>query len=223
MRRLAARALIVVALSLVALSGCGQAQPGGDERRTDDVAQETPTDDVADAVDDGAWVRGDEPWRGILTAGAEVGPEGVSVDGWPELPAAAPAYRYRPSAVEDQPCVYTTGDAAIALAAVTTGGIGNHDHTVANVVPGPDEQILVPVLWGRVDDAAGREHRHPSPLRDRAVLRTAGGRPGACRPGPAGRCECRRRARGRRRRADERLRGEREPALRVQLVVRCGG
>lgn len=90
MGRLVARALAMV--SLLAVAACGEAGSGDDERAPDDVAG---TDD------DRAWVRGDEPWRGILAAGTEVGPEGVSVDGLPELPAAAPAYRYRPSAVED--------------------------------------------------------------------------------------------------------------------------
>ena len=321
MGRLVARALAMV--SLLAVAACGEADPAApsptDAERT--------TAGADGAAEEGAWVRGDEPWRGILTAGAEVGPEGVSVDGWPELPTAAPAYRYRPSTVEDlrtvaelyaggpvepgtmpggspdlvgfevadgwfhaygglfgpvtypplysswswtdrrwredppdisldvmmscpadtpvpaeaiaffrrldlevepngrmdcvedvvwarfdvllgglpvvgtialamvdadgrvvdasapfmtveplgelelaptaeivrrmaygpgqvpedpacgdQPCVYTTGAAELALAAVTTGGTGHHDHTVANAVPGPDEQILVPVL-----------------------------------------------------------------------------
>lgn len=46
----------------------------------------------------------------------------------------------------EEPCDFTTAEAALALAIVSTGGIGGHDHTVGNVVPGPDVSLLVPVL-----------------------------------------------------------------------------
>ena len=123
-----------------------------------------------DCVGEVVWARFDVLLGGLsvvgMTASAMVDADGRVVDataplmnfeplGELELAPTAEVVRrlaYGPGQVPedpacgDEPCVYTTSDAALALAAVTTGGIGNHDHTVANAVPGQNVQLLVPVL-----------------------------------------------------------------------------
>lgn len=47
------------------------------------------------------------------------------------------------------PCALTTRAASISLAPVVNGGIGGHDHTVTNLVPGVVQTILLPALWAR--------------------------------------------------------------------------
>lgn len=58
------------------------------------------------------------------------------------------------------PCVFSTRDASLALSAFRIGGLGHHDHTPSNVVPGRDEQLLLPVLRAPARGATDTLTRH---------------------------------------------------------------
>jgi hypothetical protein len=76
-----ARILAAVAV-MITTAACGQAGVGAGDGPT----QKAETQDAA-------WVRGDEPWRGLLASAGEPDAGAVSFDGVPSMPATAPAYR----------------------------------------------------------------------------------------------------------------------------------
>lgn len=45
-----------------------------------------------------------------------------------------------------EPCEYSTRSASVALGLFRTGGLGSHDHTPNNLVPGPTDELVLPVL-----------------------------------------------------------------------------
>ena len=78
------RSFSIVPILVVLLAGCGA---GGGGVGVDGEA------DSPDAIEQGTWVRGDEPWRGLLTTAGRPELGAISMDGMPSLPATAPAYR----------------------------------------------------------------------------------------------------------------------------------